>query len=275
MTLKPAHTTAAAVLFLSVLAAVTPPANAATLPAATFIEQIQYPVAELSGNDAMPEVLSAVVSEDWRAVDAVASTWGGARPEGDARMAMTIDVPGFYRDWFGGSAIDIHYHWSLEQTGGDPYVGLVPVNITARGFAQFICATGNAGATSEVRAEAAFTEMGSGQGRIWQIWAPKDEAGRTIVGTGTFDETYTAMIEPGRSNRVDLYAGAAGWVAGSGSFAVAAWVDPIIVIDPAFARGDDFQLVFSAGVTPVPLPVGIVLFGSGLVVVAGASRRRN
>jgi|SoiMethySBSTD1v2_1073268.scaffolds.fasta_scaffold431006_1 hypothetical protein len=44
------------------------------------------------------------------------------------------------------------------------------------------------------------------------------------------------------------------------------FIDPILTIDPAFARAGEFSLAFSAGVgnTATPLPAALPLFGTGL-----------
>lgn len=248
------------------------PAGAATLPAATFYELVIYPSVELEGDVMNPEVVSVLLDEDWRAVDAAASTWGGARPAIHARTALTVNAPGYERTYYGGASGEIRYYWSLEQVGGDPFDGLVPVEISITGRVQYMGSTGRAGASS-VSVRADFTEMGSGQARYFSVTPPLDEHGLPIVGTGTLDERYTAMIEPGRRNRVDLWAGAGGWVTVAGSFAAEAWIDPRIVIAADFARRDDFRLSFSAGVSPVPVPPAALLMASAIAALASPGWR--
>ena len=98
--------------------------------------------------------------------------------------------------------------------------------------------------------------------------------GRCTLGPIAFDESFIVQAQVDERYTVALTALGSGNVSARGAtFSISAWVDPRIEIDPAFARREDFRLVFSSRVTPVPEAAMMSMLLLGLVLTAAVVRR--
>lgn len=101
---------------------------------------------------------------------------------------------------------------------------------------------------------------------------------RIKIGPGYSNSLHVTLIA-GASAQVEAAAFGNGKTVESGASA-SAWIDPVIVIDPAWAYADRFELQYSPAVTQgalpsaVPLPAAAPLLLIGLGVLRIAARRR-
>jgi hypothetical protein len=118
---------------------------------------------------------------------------------------------------------------------------------------------------------------GGGQIRSTACAPPERFPGGDCAGD-PFEATLDAAGFPGAVFTVTLEASASGGPAPStvGSLAASAFVDPVVAIDPGFARRDEFRLRFSDGVNPVPEPdpsAGVLAGVAALVALIRSSAR--
>lgn len=222
------------------------------------------------GDETTPESISVNETlEDVGNAHGVASTAGGTRPRGQVDFTLNVQ-PGSLSlfPWDVSGEASIRYYWAIEQIGGPAWNELVPVDIVTAGSTSFSVDTVNGIGVTNMYADILFDTSGDSNRSFsaTPCGGPFCEPG-----TYSFDEAFTVQTHPNVANRVQMVAfiGAALW---DGSLVASAWIDPIIRIDPDFARAADFQIVFSNDVTPIPLPPALLLLGSGLLFVTRRAR---
>lgn len=241
-----------------------------------FSEEISVPLITKKGDTTTPESISLIVNDDWHSIDGASKTTGGSFLSVHSRFAMSIGITP-WNPYSGGAATDLSYYWAITQTGGAPYSGTVPVIIHTAGYVDYY-GLSDGGGVGNLFADATFYLIGSTHG-----YTPSDtkampaiDSGYFVPGKYSFNKTFTADIVLDRENRIDLraYGSGAVWKA-NGSFAFEAYVDPTIIIDPAFDRKDDFRIIFSNGVSAVPLPSSLTLMLPGILWLAGVFRFKH
>lgn len=247
-------------------------ARAATLTQSVFKEVLfaQDLFSEFGRDDTLPQRFDAAADVGYASASGYVLTQGGAAPRAEGSMTFTAlgnPASGLFAEF----DARVYYEWTIEQVGGDPFVGPVPVDVHTSG---------------------AVERSANVWGRVQHLWA---QANIDLPGTGlpsnyhaaiacvsfdcsrsplSFDDRFTGWAEPGSVYTVILTAKGNGYLqADTGTFTISAWVDPRIEISAGFARREDFQVVFSAGVTPVPEPASFVLLSAGMVLVGGLARR--
>ena len=169
----------------------------------------------------------------------------------------------------GCARASIYYFWAVEQIGGDPYYGKIPVHITTAGSVSRT-ASGSVG-LGYLYAKVSFG---------WDPWSytnyEADLTGET--GTESFNEEFTRKVYKDTQFIVGLLVqGGATNAFNGGTVNMSGYVDPIFVIDPTWDRAKDFKLVFSEGISPqpqpVPEPATLLLIASGLMGLAGLRKK--
>jgi len=250
-------------------------ADAATLEQAVFQEYV-YAGGLFHGlgvDDTLPEsfVESATAADE--SASGNASTTGGAFPRAEGAITMrAIGNP--TRSMAGNFSARAYYEWQLEQLGGDPWTGPIPIDVHTRGAV-----------------DSSVTYGAS----IYNLWAqaqidlpgapPAAHSARACVrgvctyGPIAFDHAFSGHAFPGTAYVVELETLGSGYVSVDRAvLSMSGWVDPGIVISPTFERAGDFRVVFSRGIAPVPEPTELALLvvgGATLPIAVGRSRRRR
>jgi len=239
-----------------------------TLQQSRFNEYINSSFGSPAGDEVSPETISLVSTvEGWGSVNAFAATSGGGRPRAQVDVLMNIESQSYSSKYVQGIA-EIRYYWAVEQVGGPAWSGGVPVDIATQGLASYTIDSVNGPGMQNMYAKAFLETAGDGN-RTYN--ATPCIVDCKIPGTFSFDEAFTVDVTLNARNRVQLTAVV--WASlFDGVIDATAWVDPVIVIDPDFARRDDFRIVFGNEVTPVPLPAPALLLAVSAPVLA---RRRR
>jgi len=205
------------------------------------------------GAQADPESFDDVVDGGQGHAVMHAATTGGALPT--AAVSITADS---FESASASARVD--FQVAVEQIVAGSLVA-VPIVVTSAGDAS-VTVDGSGGALAAAR----ITVTGAGETRTTACAPPENYPGAECGGE-PFDATLDVAALPGAVLTVTIEALASGGPGASGgSLAASASVDPIVAIDPAFPRRDEFRLVFSAGVNPVPEPTA----GAGaLAAIAG------
>lgn len=250
------------------------PAAAVVLPPSTFEESTgATSIGDEHGLDPyLPETVSFANSIPSLAAGAGwATALGGALPRAEGQISITSDTN--FRDIWGGSYASVNYYFYLEQLGGTPVTEQIPIDIVTRGGIS-ASASEHAG-VGDVYAHATVYidthDVDVPQGVHSCIPAPCSGTPKS------FEYAFTGYAVPEQEIRVSLIASMSGAASRRGAtFSAHAWVDPRIEISHTYARRDDFRIVFSDGVTPVPEPSTFSMGGAGLVALAcGLGRRRR
>lgn len=261
---------AGAILVLGVLS--TPAALSATLEQAVFQEYV-YAKGIFHGlgtDDRAPESFteSGTVSDE--SASGYVTTTGGSLPRAEGAITMTaIGNPG--RDMAGSFSARVYYEWRVEQVGGDPYAGPVPIDIRTRGAVDSSVTYGasiyNLWAQASIELPDAPATGHSARACV---------RGTCTYGPIVFDHSFSGNAQVGTRYIVELEA------LGSGNVSVdravltmSGWVDPTIVISLSFARRDDFRIAFSEGIAPIPEPSETAMLLIGGLVAAGVMARRR
>ncbi len=249
--------------------------DAATLEQAVFQEYV-YAGGLFHGlgvDDTLPEsfVESATAADE--SASGHVRTTGGAFPRAEGALTMqALGNP--TRSMPGNFSARIYYERQVEQVGGDPWIGPVPIDVHTRGAV-----------------DSAVTYGAS----IYKLWAqaqielpgapPVAHSARACVrgvcvhGPISFDHAFSGHAFPGTAYVVELETLGSGYVSVDRAvLSMSGWVDPGIAISPSFERADDFRLVFSQGIAPVPEPTGLALFvvgGATLLIAVGRARRQR
>jgi hypothetical protein len=245
-------------------------AMAAGLPASAFAEEVgggSY--LYLIGDTTTPEYISgSSLLPGYAYVSGWAQTVGGSLPTASGLINITADNDVY--TVYGGIHARVEYHWMVEQIGGDAYSGSVPIDVQVSGgidSSAFLRAGPN-----NLYAQAYVPLPGTPGSYMVNACSTST----CTVGRLTFEESVSGMALVDRAYRVVLTASGSGAATYVGStFTLSAWVDPRIEISPGFDRRDDFRLVFSNGISPVPEPATAGLALAGLIVVLGAARKRR
>ncbi len=232
--------------FASGLVAAAP--AAAVLPESRFYEYASGLGRTAEGDQTLPETVSLDYEVPGsRSVVTSATTTGGALPRAEMQLTEMAYVDPF--NPINGQALaTIRYYWAVEQIGGDPFDGTVPVDIETHGRVSSSVET-TGGGIGNLFAEA-FFEVINDPNHIYQANACAGldcEPGEFLM-----DEQFTVQATPDAANRVELTAGGNGSLLDTGSYSFDGFVDPRIEISPSFARRADFRLVYSNGVVPEP-----------------------
>ncbi len=216
------------------------------------------------GAQAEPEAFDAVIDVGFGHVVEHAATTGGALPTAAVTISATSteSASAFAR---------VEFQFAVEQIGAGSVV-LVPILVMGAGDAD-VSVTGSDGAI-------AFAGLalsgGGGETRTTACAPPENWPGGDCAGD-PFEATLDAAGFPGTVFTVTLEAFASGGAAPSniGSLTASASVDPIVAIDPSFARRDEFRLVFGEGVNPVPEPgagAGAIAAITAIAAIAAGAR---
>jgi hypothetical protein len=98
---------------------------------------------------------------------------------------------------------------------------------------------------------------------------------------GIFSEQWDIPVanwNVGAAGTISLYATTHGQGFGPDYFFDSrTFIDPVIEVDPAFALADQYEVVYSSGISQIPEPSSVMLFDAGLVslVACGRGRRRE
>jgi len=198
-----------------------------------------------------------------------AATTGGALPGAEGSISLTA-IGNPTRPMFGSFYGRVYYEWAVEQIGGDPYLGPIPIVVHASGAVDSSVGVGakldNLWAQAKFRTGTA-TEYHSAVGCV---------TGTCTLGPIAFDDLFVTQAEVDVVNIVELTAlGSGNVLSDQGTFTISAWVDPRIEISPAFERRNDFRLAFGAGVVPIPEPSSVAMMLGGALAMAGALARRR
>lgn len=246
-------------------------AFAVTLPDSGFFEQLGGGAyLNLEGDTATPETLSgSALYPGYAYVSGWATTVGGTLPSASGLVNLTVDTD-YPNAIFAGIYARVDYYWAVEQLGGDPYAGSVPIDVRARGGLDSSL-FGNAG-TGILFAEALIPLPGTAGSHMVNACTTSP----CTTGPMSFDHSFTGMAVIDHVYPVTLTASGSGGAGYVGStITLSAWVDPIIQISPTFDRRNDFRLVFSNGVSPIPEPASAWLAGAGLLGLVGWLRPRR
>jgi hypothetical protein len=216
------------------------------------------------GDQTLPEAISLAYDiPELRSVVGSATTIGGALPRGEMHLTLTSYVDPF--NPINGQALAaIRYYWAVEQVGGDPFDGKVPVDIETHGRVTSTVET-TSGGIGNLFAEAFFETINDSD---YSYQANACAGLQCETGEFLMDEQFTVEATPDAENRVDLTVGGDGTLYDIGFFSIEGFVDPHIEISPSFARREDFRLVFSNHV--VPEPDTELLFAAAVAAIASA-----
>ena len=106
-------------------------------------------------------------------------------------------------------------------------------------------------------------------GGQWQ--ADNYDAYGSYTGVFSFDKSQTLNLPVNTAQTISIYVNTHAQPPGS-YYNTRAFLDPLVEIDPAFPNGDQFRIVYSEGILPVPLPSSVWLLTSGLLSLAGFRR---
>lgn len=258
------------ILMLAASALLSDAASAITLRPSTFEESLYGgSYLGMTGDSTTPETLEGTsLVPGYAHATGHAFTRGGSLPRVEGYINVTSDNDYFTLLGSAGGRID--YWWTVEQTGGEPFTGPVPIDVHTRGHvdsSSFLDAGAN-----NLYAQA-FIELDDADGPL--VYTAQACADVCTPGPISFDARFSGTASVDEAYRVTLIAAASGWASGVGAtFTLEAWADPRIEISPAFARRDDFRLVFGNGVTAVPEPGTAAMLGAGALALLGLARRR-
>ena len=243
---------------------------AAALPASQFSEYASGLSRTAEGDDTLPETISLAYDvPGWGSVLGSAATIGGALPRGEMQLELNAYVDPF-NPLNGQALAAIRYYWAVEQVGGDPFDGRVPVDVETHGRVFSVVNTASGG-IGNLYAEA-FFEIAGDTNHLYQANACLGVDCET--GEFVFDEQFTVETTLNAANRVDLTVGGNGQLQNVGSFSFEGFVDPRIEISPSFARRADFQLVFSNEVVPEPEAGWLSVAALAAIAFVSSSVRR-
>lgn len=160
----------------------------------------------------------------------------------------------------------LSYFASVQPVGNVPAgVTMVPIDVTTSLFASV---DSSSGGTADASAFSKFLGLNLTTNASCNLG----------VCTGPGDLTDFLVVYVPIDALIDLKVGAHG----SGGYETStqgflnfqAIGDPLIQIDPSFQFADDFQVVYSPNMAPVPEPSTFLLLGSSLVAVGGAAKRK-
>lgn len=255
-----------------VVLAIGSPVRAATLVHSVFQEHIFATglFHKYSTSDDLPESFADAGTIPGVTGSASVRTLGGALPLAEGRISYTATANPT-TSLFGSFEARIYYEWTVERVGGDPFAGTVPIVVRTRGAIERVSNT--YGKVQHLWARAKIVLPDTGRASDSHV-APGCTSFVCGPEHASFDDTFRGAATPGASYSVTLDAKGQGYLgADGGSFSIGAWVDPRIEIAPDFDRRDDFRLVFSEGVTPVPEPASAALLAAGLAVLLVSGRR--
>lgn len=272
--MKPRTLARSAVCALVALAAPLTPAAAATLETAVFQEYVyaQGLFHGLGIDDSLPEYFEESETASDESASGYVRTTGGSLPQAEGALTMqAIGSP--TRVMFGSFSARVYYEWRIEQVGGDPFSGPIPVDVHTRG-----------GVDSSVTTGASIDNLWA-QAKITLPDAPSEyhaavgcSKGNCTYGPISFDDAFSGNAQPDTTYVVVLTALGSGNVSADRAvLSMSAWVDPTIVISPGFERAGDFRLVFSEGILPVPEPseLAMLIAGGGVMLFTVGRRRRS
>lgn len=219
------------------------------------------------GSPAEPESIETVIDVGLGHVVETATTTGGALPTAEVTITANAGESA-------SASARVEFQFGIEQiVAGSPV--LVPVVVTGAGDAD-VSVDGTDGAVASAQLT---LSGGGGEIRTTACAPPENFPGGDCAGN-PFEATLDAAGFPGAVFTVRLDASASGGPAPSsvGSLAASAFVDPVVAIDPSFARRDEFRLLFSEGVNPVPEPnacAGAFAALTALVPLVRSSRARQ
>lgn len=161
---------------------------------------------------------------------------------------------------FGGSgSIQIQFQFAIVPLD-DGLPDTVPIDFSAAGFVSVDASAALVGSQTY-----AMIDFPGGQWR-----ASNCDALGCYNGTFAFDETADLMLLTSNPFTVTMNVLSHGQGGGLDfSYDAYAFLDPLIAIDPDFEFRDQYQIIYSAGINPVPLPASVLLMLSGLVILAG------
>jgi hypothetical protein len=218
-------------------------ARAVELAPATFDESIGAAQTSVNGVDPLaPEsIVVSVMTVDYGSADGVATTVGGAHPSVDTHLDINGYAP---YGTAGGGAARIFYYWAVEQVGGAPYEGLVPIRIVASGNVS----RGIAGDV-ELGLLYAFATFNL-HNELVQLEASLCDAQGCYTGGDGFAESFVADVALDTAYSVQLHTNGYDAVEPAATASFQAAAEAVLVIDPDFARAGDFRIVYSAGIAP-------------------------
>lgn len=173
----------------------------------------------------------------------------------------------------------VHYYMEIASSSGFPndYFFTIPIVVLANGYTD-VGSTASSGSSFNHNTASASVKVGN------DGWYACAGYGCYANATTSFSGG-TVYLKPGSSasgfggNIFDVVVSAS--VTTNSNFASSfahAWADPTIQIDPTFlAANPQYSLSFSSNLPApaVPVPAAAWLFGSGLVGLVGASRKRK
>lgn len=107
-----------------------------------------------------------------------------------------------------------------------------------------------------------------------QFAARNYDAWGCYEGYFSFNESVTFNIEANTAQTISISLLSISQGSGEGFYYNSyMYLDPLIVIDPSFQYWDQYRLVFSEGINPIPEPGTLLLIGSGLIGLAGLRKK--
>lgn len=218
---------------------------AVVLPAAFYRQDLELPGDDQRHFEA--GTLSYTHTYDDRGyVNASLTSTGGALPFSSLDMNLSGHDP--YGITVRASA-SLMYYWTVDQVAGDPYYGKIPVLIETHGWVSS-SGHGNADVGDDFNATATMSFSGDTDIHKASLApSPSD-----LDGFDSFDHSYRKFVGLEKLFWVSLGVYVLGVANGGAELALSAYVDPLIVIDPAFSRAGDFRLRFSEGIGAAPIP---------------------
>lgn len=243
------------------------------LPAARYRQDLDLPGPDV--HRFVPGNLSYTHTYDGRGyVNASLTSTGGALPFSSLDLKLSGHSPNGINVI---ASAALTYYWTVDQVFGDPYFGTIPVLIKTRGWVSS-SGHGDADVGDDFNATASFSFPAATDIHRANL-APSPSH---LDGFDSFDDSYRRFVGLEELFWVSLSVRVQGVANDGGELSLSAYVDPLMVIDPAFSRAGDFRLRFSDGIGPVSIPPPIIpepatwwLLGTGLIALLVRVKRRH
>jgi hypothetical protein len=176
--------------------------------------------------------------------------------------------------------VQSHLHYNVSVAAYEPVSGNVFVPIVLTGFYGLSASAdrylGDGGAAVLIKVNQSDFTPNSFMDDLSDAGCGSLDPSRSCQREGSFK--LTGQLKVGLQMSVDMYAIASSQEYGKGGFGSgAAWIDPVISIDPAFADAAKYVVLLSEGIgnaAAVPEPANAAMLLAGSLLLSGTARRR-